>query len=157
MQHRNRSETVRWHEIFSDGRFGSLLPPASFLRYFIKSAMKSISIRWENFPIPFKLGARSGLAPNGPTIGPSASDLNKKKMVTNYLRGLKLDIREIFYCKLIGRPYPEYIVCFKIRKYVSNTEERVSDWIFLFSIASWANDAAMKSALTCSTHKYINL
>ena len=48
------------------------------------------------------------------------------------------------------------ILCFKMRKYVSNTAESASDCIILRSLTSGAKEAALKSALTYVKHQSLN-
>nr|GMC55209.1 hypothetical protein Iba_chr01eCG5280 [Ipomoea batatas]GMC56444.1 hypothetical protein Iba_chr01fCG7140 [Ipomoea batatas] len=60
MQHCSLSVTVKCVELFPAEPFPSTTPPASFLKYFKRSDIKSKSIKWEYFPIPFRQGASRG-------------------------------------------------------------------------------------------------
>jgi len=84
MQHWRRSDTVKHLEHLSEVLPELLLPEASTLRWFIRSPMKSRSIRCENFASPFRHGASKGRSSTAEDNAPVFASGLSKKVRENY-------------------------------------------------------------------------
>jgi len=84
MQHWRRSDTVKHLEDLSEVLPELLLPEASTFRWFIRSPMKSRSIRCENFASPFRQGASKGRGSTAADNAPALASGLRKEVRENY-------------------------------------------------------------------------